>query len=147
MELMLLVCHSGKELTPPRLRCVCATCHYQCPRLAQVLPHPLLPPCPLQPTVLGLQLGAGLGCHQAGHEAVVTRRSGIPGSQGAWHGGAGAPEARQGGTGGRRGFSCGGQVCRLEVCVQWDAVKSDLGSTAGLALVLYGWGRRAGGLG
>lgn len=98
-------------------------------------------------TVLGLQLGAGLSRHQAGHEAVVVLGAdaalgGHGGGDG--HGGAdvgpredrarGGGGSRGGGGGGGGGLARGGQVLFLGVEV--DGVEADLSRAAGLSLVL-----------
>lgn len=91
------------------------------------------PPLHCQPpTVLGLQLGAGLGCHQAGHEAMVGGWSGRSGTQ--RDGATGSTRSRTGRWG---DLTCGGHVLRGQLSIQLDAVQLDLGCAAGLALILH----------
>lgn len=99
---------------------------------------PLL--CPLLPlsilTILWLQLGAGLGSHKAGHEAVS-----ILGAGAALRGHGGGADARRwqvspaDDRAGRGGLARGGQVLLLDVYVQ--RVQTHLGCAAWLTLILH----------
>lgn len=91
------------------------------------------PPLHCQPpTILRLQLGAGLGCHQAGHEAMVAGWSGRSGTQRD-----SATRSTRSRTGGWGDLTCGGHVLRGQLSIQLDAVQLDLGCAAGLALILH----------
>ena len=97
-------------------------------------------------TVLRLQFGAGLGRHEAGHEAVACvlwTQAALGGGRGGAYGGSDVrPGDHRGGGGHRRGAGSGagrdvaggGQV--LFVVVQVDGVQTHLSCGARLALVL-----------
>lgn len=97
--------------------------------------QPQSPPDRQQPpTVLRLQLGAGLGRHQAGHEAVVGGRRGRTGDGG---GGGSGPGATRGWAGDRGDLACGSHVLGGQLGIQLDAIQPDLGRAARLTLVLH----------